>query len=68
MCGSGTGCGYGFERPKTEADGCEAIEAPELVVPTILAPPRGTYTGSLHAPAAAATLRPSVSFSAQEEA
>lgn len=46
-------------------DGCEATEAPALKTPSIRGPLRGAYTGSLHAPAEAATLRPIVSYSTQ---
>jgi len=48
-----------------ESDGCETTDVPELETPAILAPLRGTYTGSLHAPADAETLRPRLTYSTQ---
>lgn len=61
-CAAGT-----YDCNEDESDGCEATEAPDLEVPLILTPLRGTYTGSLHAPGAAATLRPQVSYSTQAQ-
>ncbi len=44
-----------------DGESCVCAKAP--TVPTLLAPARGAYTGSLHAPAARMTLRPTFVFS-----
>lgn len=55
--------GY-FDCNGDPSDGCEATDVPLLEPPRPLAPFRGAYTGSLHAPAAAKTLRPTVEYAA----
>jgi len=65
--GTDLGCAPGtYDCNEDASDGCEATSAPDLEVPTILAPLRGTYTGSLHA-RSAGTLKPEVSYSTQKE-
>lgn len=48
-------------------DGCEASDVPRLMPPTALEPLRGAYTGSLHAPTAMSTLRPTLAYSTAAE-
>lgn len=58
-CADGT-----FDCNESASDGCETTEPPALETPVILGPLRGAYTGSVHAPAQAASLRPVVRYSA----
>lgn len=56
-----------FDCNADPADGCEASDVPRLTTPTAVSPLRGAYTGSLHAPRDAGTLRPAVGYSAVDE-
>lgn len=58
-CPAGTVCG-----PQNICVDCSAITATLPLAPTLSGPMRGTYTGSLHAPSARATLRPTFTWKA----
>lgn len=58
VCPSGTVCG-----PDNLCAPCAAITSTLPAQPALLRPMRGAYTGSLHAPPARATLRPTLTWS-----
>ncbi|HEY4395743.1 MAG TPA: VCBS repeat-containing protein [Polyangia bacterium] len=57
-CPAGTVCG-----PQSTCVDCSAVTASLPAAPALLRPMRGAYTGSLHAPTARATLRPTFTWS-----